>query len=86
MGRVATFLLVLALVSLAIKAIAIGIVLLVLAGLIFRTKETVGLLVFGGIITAFQAHPLITTCIVGGLLALGAYAKRKESKIRYRDD
>jgi hypothetical protein len=86
MGRVAIFVLVLATISLVAKAIAIGIVLLVVAGLIFRTKETIGLLLLSGVFAAFQAYPIMTTCIVGGLVALGLYTKNKEGQISHRDD
>jgi hypothetical protein len=62
------------------KLVAAAILLLLVAGLIFRTKETVGLLLLLAIMAGFNAYPLIGTGIVGGLLALSLFAKHREKK------
>jgi hypothetical protein len=65
------------LVAAAFKA---ALLLLVIAGLIFRTKETIGLLLLGWLLVGFAAYPLPT---LGGavlLLCLSLYLKRKEKR------
>lgn len=59
----------------------IAIILLILAGLIFRTKETVGVLVIGGILTAFSNYPWTVTLIATTLALLGYYFRRKELQV-----
>lgn len=61
-------------------AFKIALILLVVAGLIFRTKETVGLLAIGWIIVGFSAHPLIGIGIVALLLSISLCFKHKEKK------
>lgn len=56
----------------------IAILVLILAGLIFRTRETVALLIVGGILTAFTNHPWIVTGVIVTLLSISYYYKRKE--------
>jgi mannose/fructose/N-acetylgalactosamine-specific phosphotransferase system component IIC len=66
--------------SLLVFAAKLAILLLVIAGLIFRTKETIGLLLLGGTITAFTAHPMIGIGIAGTLLAISLFFKYKEKR------
>ena len=72
------------LASMVIGVIGLGlqlaVVVLVIVGLVVRPKETVSLLMLGGVITAFKAHPLIVVGIVGVLLAIGFYRKRKAAE------
>lgn len=53
-----------------------AVILLIIAGLIFRTKETLGLLVLGAIIS----HPLIGGGVFVLLLLVNQYLKRKAAK------
>lgn len=63
-----------------VVAFKVALIFLIAAGLIFRTKETIALLVVCGVLSAFQVHPWITTGVAGGLMALGYYFKRKEGQ------
>lgn len=56
MGRIILALLVFGAMVTIFKLVILG---LVLAGLVFRTKETLGLLLIGGIITLIGRYPLI---------------------------
>lgn len=53
------------LIAVIISAVKIALVLLLLAGLIFRTRETIGLIIVLGLLTAFNAHPAIGLTIAG---------------------
>lgn len=68
MREILTFFLLVALLAVAFK---IALVLLFLAGLIFRTKETVGLLAILAIFAGFSAHPGIGVTL---LVLIGGYA------------
>lgn len=61
------------------------IILIFLAGLIFRTKETVGLIIVLLVIGGFAKYPLIATAISATLLAVGLYFKRKERLAKVDD-
>ncbi len=52
--------------------------LLVIVGLIFRTKETLGLMALGLIIELFSTHPVIATVLVVVLLVGGALTSTGE--------
>ena len=56
---------------LALAVLKMVIVVIVIAGLIFRTKETIGLLLLGGFLTLLAAQPLIGL----GLLGIAAIVK-----------
>lgn len=56
----------------------IAILLLFLAGLIFRTKETIGLIAVLAVFAGFRAHPLIGIGLIAVLLPISLYFKRKE--------
>jgi hypothetical protein len=56
------------LVALFIYAFQLALILLILAGLIFRTKETVGLLLILAIFAGFAAYPLMGTGMLAALL------------------
>ena len=62
----------------------VAIILLVLAGLIFRTKETVGLLMIGALWAGFKAQPLIGIGLIVLALAISLFFKRKEKKLASR--
>ena len=66
------------LIGLAVFAFKVAILLLFLAGLIFRTKETVGLIAILAVIAGFSAHPLIGIGIIAVLVPISLYFKRKE--------
>lgn len=78
MREIIAFFLLAALLTLALK-IALG--LLLLAGLIFRTRETLGLLMIGGILTAFAAHPLISVGLLVTTLLVGRYFKKRHDRM-----
>lgn len=59
--------------AIGIVAIKVAIALLVLAGLIFRTKETIGLLAICGIFAGFSAHPGIGFGILGLVAIIALY-------------
>ena len=67
MGQVIAAILLIVAIAVAFK---IAIILLVLAGLIFRTKETIVLLAIGGLITLLSRHPMIGLAVIGaGIIA-----------------
>ncbi len=53
---------------LAITVIKAAIIALVIAGLIFRTQQTIGLLALGGLITLVGTYPLIGSGLVAILI------------------
>lgn len=53
---------------LAITVIKAAIIALVVAGLIFRTQQTIGLLALGGLITLVGTYPLIGLGLVAVLI------------------
>lgn len=56
------------LVALVIYAFQLAVILLLLAGLIFRTKETVGLILILAVFAGFSAYPLVGCGLVVALL------------------
>ncbi len=66
------------LAALLTQALKIALVFLFLAGLIFRTNETVGLIVILAIVAGFRAHPGIEFAIVAVLTAIGLYRSVSE--------
>ena len=73
-------LLFLAALALAAKVAVLAIFAILLGGLIFRTKETLGLLLFGGFLTALAAAPLVTLGVVAAMVMISLYFKAKEKK------
>jgi hypothetical protein len=67
------------LACLAIYALQLAFVLLVLAGLIFRTKETAVLLIFFGTLGVVSKYPFQCLAIAAALILVSLYFKRKES-------
>jgi len=58
-------------------AFKVAVILLVLAGLIFRTKETIALLAVGGLITLLSRHPMIGLAVIGaGIIAALTFRTR----------
>ena len=74
MGQIIGILLV---VALAIVAIKLALVAIVLAGLIFRPKETLGVVLLLGAFAVLQAYPIVSFGIVALLII---YAIIKVSK------
>ena len=70
MREILTVLLLAALLTVALK---VALVFLILAGLIFRTHETVGLIVVLAIYAGFRAHPGIGLAILAGIAAFAFY-------------
>ncbi|MDT0507444.1 hypothetical protein [Novosphingobium sp. MMS21-SN21R] len=59
-----------------LAAFQIAIVILVIGGLIFRTKETIGLLLLGACLSFFGAHPKIAAGIVFVIVAISMFVRR----------
>lgn len=74
MWRIIGFLLLFGAVVVAIK---VAIVLLFLAGLIFRTKETLGLIAVLMVLAGFSAHPAIGFSLVGAICLISLYRSSK---------
>jgi ABC-type transport system involved in multi-copper enzyme maturation permease subunit len=66
------------LAALAIYALQLALVVLLLAGLIFRTKETVGLLLVFGTLGMITSYPLQFLAVAGVGIFISLYFKRKE--------
>lgn len=67
------FLAVILLAALLTVAMKIAVVLLILAGLIFRTHETVGLIMILAIFAGFRVHPGIGFAIATAIAAIALY-------------
>lgn len=59
-----------------IKAIIIAIV---VAGLVFRTRETIALLVLGGLITFVSAYPIAGFALLGVFIVMAIVKASKKS-------
>lgn len=68
------------LAALAIYALQLAIVVVIIAGFIFRPRQTLGFFLICGIITGFTAHPLIGVTMLAVLVAISLYFKNKEKK------
>lgn len=66
--------------SLAITFIQLAIVALVIAGLVFRTRETVGLLLFFGVFALVRLEPLIGLGVIAATLALAVSIARCDAR------
>lgn len=72
---------------LAMAVIKMIIVALVLAGLLFRTKETLGLLLIGGLLTLIAAHPILGLIALAAVITIGVIMKKREDReIKALDD
>lgn len=77
MGRLILAIIAFVLALAVIKAVIIA---LVIAGLIFRTKVTIGLLLLGGLLTLIAAQPILGLGVTGVLIWVGVTMKKKEEK------
>ncbi len=78
---------VLALLAFAINAIVIVVMFAILAGLIFRTKQTLSLLLFFGALAAFAANPAIglaLASVVGVISYIPKIMQRKGKIYSYQ--
>lgn len=66
------------LIGLAVFALKLAILFFLLAGLIFRTKETIGLILIFAILAGFRTYPLPCIAIIAVLLPVSIYLKRRE--------
>lgn len=66
------------LVGLAIFAFRLALLLLLIAGLIFRTKETVFLICFLAAIAAFNANPMIGSALFIVIIGIVIYRANKK--------
>ena len=69
---------ILLLIGAFIVAVKVALALLLLAGLIFRTKETISLIAILAAIAGFNAHPAIGITIIIVLIAASFLLKKKE--------
>jgi len=77
MREIIAFFLLAALFAVAFK---IAVLLLLLAGLIFRTEVTIGLLAISAIIAGLVAHPVIGIALLATALSTSLYFKRREAR------
>ena len=66
-------------IAAAQAVLAILIIMLLIAGLICRPRETFGFLVIGGLLNLLQFYPVATICVGGTLLALVLIVNAKPS-------
>lgn len=69
LGQILLVCVLLSVLKALVAFIAIGIVLLLIWGLLFRTPETVGIVAFSLLLEALRVHPLVTVGLI--LLLLG---------------
>lgn len=62
----------------AIQSLAVVVLLAIVAGLFFRTKQTLGLLFLLGILTAVTANPVIGLAVVGIAAIFAGQRKRTQ--------
>lgn len=68
-------------------AIKLAIVALVIAGLIFRTRETIGLLLIGSLFSLIATYPVAGLSVLTGAITIGVIMKEREyRKARALDD
>jgi hypothetical protein len=77
-------------IALFVVAVKVAIVLLIFAGLIFRTKGTIGLLVLLAGFAFLNNHPLVGSAALVSLIAIGvmraASKKPEPSEVLITDD
>ncbi len=66
------------LVGFAIFAFRLAILLILIAGLIFRTKETIFLICLFAAIAAFNANPIIGSAVVIVIIGIAIYRANKK--------
>lgn len=64
-------------VGLAVFTFKMAILLLILAGLIFRTKQTIGLLLLFAAIAAFNASPIVGSALIVIAISIAIYRANK---------
>jgi hypothetical protein len=69
------------LACLAIYALQIALVLLILAGLIFRTKETIGLMLVFGALALISKYPVPCLALAAACLVFSLYKKKRDQSI-----
>lgn len=74
------------LIGLAIFAVKLAILFLLVAGLIFKTKETIGLITILAVFAGFNAHPGIGIGLIVLVLLISLYFKGKEINASKPDD
>lgn len=65
--------------SMVLAAFKIAIILLILAGLIFRTKEMLGLLAIGAGFALLQAQPAVGLGVIALIAILALYASKNKA-------
>lgn len=68
------------LIAAAIVAFQIAIILLILVGLIWRPKETIGLLIIVGMIALLQSHPALGVAALACLILLCWYGHKARKR------
>lgn len=75
MGRLFLALIAFALVAVVVKMVIVA---LIIGALICRPKETLGLLLLGGLFTLISKHPFIGVPVTIGIIVLAVMAKKAE--------
>ena len=83
----ARFILAIVAFSVAMALLKLVIVALVIAGLIFRTKETIGFLLLGGMVALISANPVVGLALLALIIVIAAvtHAKRSASRQALED-
>lgn len=64
--------------TMAMAVLKMVVIAIVIAGLIFRTKETCALLLFGGFLTLLSAHPAIALGLLGFMIVAAIFLAPKK--------
>ena len=83
LGQLLLVVLVIAAAQAVLAGLVLGIVLLLIWGLLFRTAETVGLIVVLVFLKALDVHPLLTICVTA-LLGVGLWIAGRNSAVDER--
>lgn len=78
-GQIILVCLLVAALQALLAILAVAFVLLLVWGLLFRTRETVGLIAFCLFLEALFAHPFATICVTAVLAGLVLIARMKEA-------
>ncbi|RYG89851.1 MAG: hypothetical protein EON59_00985 [Alphaproteobacteria bacterium] len=76
----ARFLLAIVAFVLAIAVLKMVIAALIIAGLIFRTKETIGLILLFGLLAVIRAAPLLGLGLLALVIVMAVVLKKREAR------
>lgn len=78
--KIVYVLLLLGALAMAAQVAFMLLIVVLVAGLIFRPKETFGLLMIGGLLNALSAAPFLTLGVIAVLITISLILKAKEKK------